>query len=258
MSALTAFSVPAARAAEHIVLSNGFSLECDHRGSVADGRIRLFLDAAGTNFLEVDVAKIVASEAVSGSFDGSAPTLRETLAKPTKTVRPAESTRPAQPASASSLHSLIAAAGSARNVDIALLESVVQAESGGHAHAVSRTGARGLMQLMPATAKAMGVTDSFAPEQNLRGGTAYLDGLLTRYHDDITLALAAYNAGPGAVDRYHGIPPFRETRAYVARIIHEFNRRTLESRATASRAGNQQETTQQADAALPMLPATHP
>ena len=73
----------------------------------------------------------------------------------------------------------------------------------------------------------MGVKDSFAPEENLRGGSTYLDRLLTRYHNDLALALAAYNAGPGAVDRYHGVPPYRETVLYVSRIIREFNRRTL-------------------------------
>ncbi len=71
----------------------------------------------------------------------------------------------------------------------------------------------------------MGVEDAFHPEQNIAGGTAYLDQLLNRYHDNIALALAAYNAGPGAVDRYHGVPPYRETQAYVARVIREFNRR---------------------------------
>jgi len=78
---------------------------------------------------------------------------------------------------------------------------------------------------MPATAAELGVDDSFAPEQNVSGGTAYLDALLIYYHENLALALAAYNAGPDAVARYRGIPPYRETRAYVARVIHEFNRR---------------------------------
>jgi soluble lytic murein transglycosylase-like protein len=85
------------------------------------------------------------------------------------------------------------------------------------------------MQLMPGTASQLGVADSFRAEQNINGGTAYLNTLLERYHDNLALALAAYNAGPAAVDKYHGIPPYRETRRYVARIIHDFNRRKLEA-----------------------------
>jgi soluble lytic murein transglycosylase-like protein len=123
------------------------------------------------------------------------------------------------------MHQMLAHAGAAHHIDEDLLASVVRAESGGQVKAVSRTGARGLMQLMPGTASAMGVDDAFQPQQNIAGGTAYLDALLTRYHDNVALALAAYNAGPGAVDKYHGIPPYRETREYVARVIREFNRR---------------------------------
>jgi soluble lytic murein transglycosylase-like protein len=92
------------------------------------------------------------------------------------------------------------------------------------------------MQLMPATAADLGVHDSFRPEQNVQGGSSYLDALLTRYHDNLALALAAYNAGPAAVDKYHGIPPYRETRLYVARVIHEFNRRVKARQADARKA----------------------
>jgi soluble lytic murein transglycosylase-like protein len=123
------------------------------------------------------------------------------------------------------LHSILSAAGKEHNLDVDLLASLVKAESGGNARAVSRTGARGLMQLMPATANDLGVQDTIAPIENVRGGSTYLDALLTRYHENLALALAAYNAGPAAVDRYRGIPPYRETRIYVARVVHEFNRR---------------------------------
>lgn len=126
---------------------------------------------------------------------------------------------------------MLAHAGTAHNIDEDLLASLVRAESGGQVRAVSRTGARGLMQLMPKTATELGVRDSFKADENIAGGSAYLDQLLTRYHDNVALALAAYNAGPAAVDKYHGIPPYRETQAYVARVIREFNRRKQAARA---------------------------
>ena len=94
----------------------------------------------------------------------------------------------------------------------------------------SKAGARGPDAAHAGTAQQLGVDDSFAPDQNVRGGTAYLDSLLVRYRDNIALALAAYNAGPQAVDHYHGIPPYHETRVYVARVIHEFNRRVAARR----------------------------
>jgi soluble lytic murein transglycosylase-like protein len=124
---------------------------------------------------------------------------------------------------------MAAKAGAAHDLDVELLASVIRAESNGDVHAVSRAGARGLMQLMPGTASKLGVADSFRADQNINGGTEYLNSLLERYHDNLALALAAYNAGPAAVDKYRGIPPYRETRLYVARIIHDFNRRKLEA-----------------------------
>ncbi len=133
---------------------------------------------------------------------------------------------------AANVPELLTAAGAQHHIDADLLASVVRAESGGHANAVSRTGARGLMQLMPGTAQQLGVSDAFRPDQNIAGGTIYLDQLLARYDPlndtrGLALALAAYNAGPAAVDRYHGIPPYRETRAYVVRVMNEFKRRKL-------------------------------
>ena len=198
-----------ARAAEHITLRNGFDLICDHREPAGE-RVRLYLTATGPNFVEIDPATIVSSE---------------TVAMPATPPVPSPSF--IQTAPPADIPTLLTKAGSDHDLDVALLASVIRAESGGNVHAVSRTGARGLMQLMPRTAAQLGVADSFRPEQNIDGGTAYLNALLLRYHDDLPLALAAYNAGPGAVDRYHGIPPYRETRNYVARIIHDFNRRKL-------------------------------
>lgn len=207
----------AGRVAEHVTLKNGFDLICDHR--VADGtKVRLYMDADGKNFLEVAAGDIASSETVTLP---AAPRAVEKPA-PTPSVQPVA--MPEQLSDAE-LKPMLVQAGQTFDIDADLLASVVRQESGGHARAVSRAGAQGLMQLMPGTASHLGVTNTFAPTENIKGGTAYLDALLKRYHDSLPLALAAYNAGPAAVDRWHGIPPYRETRAYVARVIHEYNRR---------------------------------
>lgn len=103
-----------------------------------------------------------------------------------------------------------------------LVRAVLMAESSGDPSAISLAGAEGLMQLMPGTAAGCGITDAFQPSANVQCGAAYLKAMLERYHGNVTLAVAAYNAGPGAVDRYHGVPPYPETRAYVARVISAY------------------------------------
>ena len=221
--ALLAASAPSAPAAEHITLRNGFEMNCNHHAQIS-GHTRLYLSAGEDSYIEFpsqDIAQI------------------EQFPDPPPPGSPQISTAASKAASSDAslsqadLAEILARAGKEHNLDVDLLASVVKAESGGNARALSRAGAQGLMQLMPKTANDLGVQDSYKPDQNVRGGSAYLDALLSHYHDNLALALAAYNAGPAAVDKYHGIPPYRETRVYVARVIHQFNRSVLAREAKA-------------------------
>jgi len=124
-----------------------------------------------------------------------------------------------------SLREQATAAARRHGLDPALVLAVVGVESDFQVDAVSPKGARGLMQLMPEVAAALGVRDPFEPLQNLDGGTRHLGQLLTRFGGDVKLALAAYNAGSGAVERYGGIPPYRETRAYVEKVLRRYGGR---------------------------------
>jgi soluble lytic murein transglycosylase-like protein len=228
--------LPTARAGERLTLANGSELLCHHH-AVVEGRVRVYLKSTQSDYFElqpdtirqVEVVPDPPPEEIASTQANATPA---SLAPPAAPIAPPIKA-PEAKLTPEDLKELLAKAGSDHHVDADLLASLVKAESGGNSHAVSHAGARGLMQLMPGTAHQLGVQDSFAPEQNVRGGTSYLDSLLTRYHDNIALALAAYNAGPEAVDRYHGIPPYRETRLYVARVIHEFNRRVAARRLQA-------------------------
>ncbi len=211
-----------AHAAERVTLRNGFVELCDHHALV-NGRVRLYLSAGEGSYIDFPPNEIAAFETIPDPPEAAAPVTSQT-SNHTAKLTPVD------------LREMLVRAGTEHNLDVDLLASVVKAESDGNARAVSHAGAQGLMQLMPDTAAGLGVQDSFQPEQNVRGGSTYLDSLLTKYHDNLAMALAAYNAGPDAVDKYHGIPPYSETRAYVARVIHEFNRRVLAREAEARRA----------------------
>jgi soluble lytic murein transglycosylase-like protein len=128
----------------------------------------------------------------------------------------------AAPAGSGDLRTLAAAAARRHGLDPELVLAVVSVESAFRPAAVSPKGAQGLMQLMPATAASLGVKDAFDPADNLDGGARYLGSLLTLYGGDVPRALAAYNAGAGAVARHRGVPPYRETRAYVKRVLERY------------------------------------
>lgn len=123
----------------------------------------------------------------------------------------------------SKFDAFINAAGAKHGVDPQLIKAVMHTESAFNSRATSPVGAQGLMQLMPATAKRFNVTNSFDPEQNINGGAQYLGWLLKRFKGDKMLALAAYNAGEGNVDKYKGIPPFKETQQYVKKVTASYN-----------------------------------
>ena len=191
-------------------LQNGFAIRHESR-EVMGTTTRLYLDSTSKSYVDVQTADIVS---ISHEADTTLPAIQAPV-----------------PPVGGNVHDTVTAASATTGLDPDLIDSVIKAESNFNPNAVSRKGARGLMQLMPATAEQLGVKDSLDPKSNVDAGSRYLRDLLLQYNRDLAKALAAYNAGSGPVDRYHGVPPYRETYSYVARIIADFNRKKLAERA---------------------------
>jgi hypothetical protein len=214
LALVIAFIATPLLASDLAILHNGFSIRHEHR-EVVGSVTRLYPTSDNTGFVEVPTDQIDHFE-------------RDLTPSP-----------PAAKASAppQKLDDVVNDISDRHHLDPDLINSVIHAESAFNPHAVSRKGAQGLMQLMPQTASQLGVANTFDPGDNLEGGTRYLRELLERYNFDLVKALAAYNAGPHRVDQYRGVPPYSETRAYVSRIIRDFNRKKLaEQKTTAATA----------------------
>jgi hypothetical protein len=234
-----------ANAAELAILRNGFSIRHEHRLAIGT-TTRLYLEADDSSFTDVPTSEITGYEkdlalpapSTSASSLASPSPGPSNLhgAKPSASESAKLRTLKSAPAkSPVALNEVVNSASATYHLDPDLVNSVIQAESGFNSHAISPKGARGLMQLMPGTANHLGVNDAFDPEANVTGGSRYLRELLERYNFDLVKALAAYNAGPERVEQYRGVPPFRETRAYVARIVHEYNMKKIAQEKEARR-----------------------
>ncbi len=199
---LLMFALAPLHAAEIANLSNGFSIRLQRHEIVGD-IIRLYTGADDSSYIDVPTRQVT-------SFEPAPP--EPQIVEAAKSV---------------DLNEVIREVSRRSRLDADFIASVIRAESGGDAKAVSSKGARGLMQLMPGTADQLGVKNSFDAAQNVDGGVRYLLQLLQQFDYDVPKALAAYNAGPGRVVQYKGVPPYRETRAYVARIIRDYNRKKL-------------------------------
>jgi soluble lytic murein transglycosylase-like protein len=199
-------------AGEVAVLKNGFSIRYQRRETVGDVT-RLYVNADGSSFVDVPTLQV-------DHFEGAPDEPASGFRLPASGVPPSGLRRPSI-----NVDDLVNEASGRYRLDPDLVNSVIKAESGFNVRAVSPKGAQGLMQLMPGTASGLGVTNAFDPQANVEGGTKYLRELLERYNFDLVKALAAYNAGPQKVERFGGVPPYYETRAYVARVVKDFNKK---------------------------------
>ena len=246
ITALLGFAQMSAFAGQIAILKNGFSIHFDHKEQNAKST-RLFTP---TGYLDIATDQITSFEedetpvvpepapvAAGPSTQLTGPTLAakppvskqmvsKTVANSIPAAQPVamKLTAPASPAQAAiDLDQVVREASNKNRLDPDFVSSVIMAESNFKTHAVSKKGALGLMQLMPSTAAQFGVADPFDPKANVEAGAAHLSALLDRYNNDPIKALAAYNAGAHRVKQYNGVPPYRETRAYINKIVRDFN-----------------------------------
>lgn len=213
-------------AADVAVLKNGFTIEHERREIIGDST-RLCVSADCANYVDVPTANIDHYEA--------APDLPASKASPAPVSSAPILSSAFNPHPQTNLTDVVNQASGRYRLDPDLVNSVIKAESDFKIHAVSPKGAQGLMQLMPGTASQLGVPNAFDPQANVEGGTKYLRELLERYNFDLVKALAAYNAGPQRVEQFGGVPPYYETRAYVARIVKDFNKKKLAQQKAAQK-----------------------
>ena len=221
-------------ASDLAVLRNGFTIRHERR-EVRGEVTRLFTSADGAAYVDIPTEQIEHYEVDETPAPAPAPAAASTQAAPTTAAVSAAQPLPAKPAL--SIDQMVNQASDHTQIDVDLINSVIRAESGFNVRARSPKGAQGLMQLMPKTATELGVPNAYDPQANVDGGTRYLRWLLDHYNYDLPKALAAYNAGPLRVDKYHGVPPYYETQTYVAKIIRDYNRKKLAQKKAATEAG---------------------
>lgn len=260
-----------ALAAEVAVLRNGYTIRHQRREQQGD-ITRLYTAEGYIDIPTEQIASFEVEEAPQPQADSPQPQIQEEIqnapqAASTATPAPKPVAATTQP----TLDELIREASLRRQLDPDFVNSVIKAESNFYPRAVSPKGAQGLMQLMPGTAAKLGVSNPFDPRSNVEAGTTYLSELLDLYNNDPIRALAAYNAGPHRVEQYHGVPPYRETKLYIARIVRDYNAKKArqkgqvavaqasEKKATATRRATRKgaagSKTQQASLSLSHAPA---
>ena len=240
IAAIIAIALPCL-AGEVAVLKNGFSIRHERHEVVGDVT-RLYTSVDGSSFVDIPTAELDHFESAPDLPTSNPPAFASRIPAPSPVMHPpasrtlgASAAPSFRPAPKADITAVVKDASGRYQLDPDLVNSVIKAESGFNVRARSPKGAQGLMQLMPGTATQLGVPNAFDPQSNVDGGTKYLRELLERYNFDLVKALAAYNAGPQRVERFGGVPPYYETRAYVARIVKDFNKKKLAEQKAAKK-----------------------